>query len=730
MNRSNITIYKSKKLSKSLVDRTKRMIIDNIDAFLENLPSSDFQKIEFLNYQYIKNDFHIEIKLDYNQDLFSLSSYAPNILYAKIETFNDEELQKPCYYFVDKIEWRARQTCKLYLTLDVLNTYKVEEDFTLAPESLIKREHKNRLVKRDLRDLQEIEYARKIDEVDENLSPILYKTTESYVADSNHSQMDWFLIYRNQEDTTASIDNPVLCYLCGSKPLTLTSPQPQEHGEIHAYDLLKGYFYVIESSYNFKRPNGTYIRSDTNGRVYSFCRNANNKITLFEFQLVTGSFLYSETSSYLTSTEELDYIQCVTANIKVGYSKGLIKTMNFSSGGDPYVIFDAEGGVGNDIQIDSIDSVDRTDSKLLKIIKLPYAPTTNPKIDYNWKVASYKVGNKTTTLLQLNNLNTTFLNEIESPVSPIKALHLNSLPNKYHNRNDDYESKLYSSEFYYMKAVYDSFDYVFNLENYRLSQTDQLLRDTKLKINFNVTSTINSRFLFSYPQFEAGNFNVEDYSAIMPVTRNNEITLYNNSYFNYIRTGYNYDVKNKIPKNAINIINTPEYTGDIVTSIIQTGKNLLNTVSNAIAMEREIKRKKIEYQSERTTTSGSDDIDLMSVYSKNRLSLIQYECSEKVKALVSNLFFFNGYASNRMLGSGTINQNSRAWFNYIKADISFSNFFKVTSEEIKTEIIRLWSEGVTFFHRNLKENSTTEYIYDFEQVKENAETNIETIVVG
>ena len=41
------------------------------------------------------------------------------------------------------------------------------------------------------------------------------------------------------------------------------------------------------------------------------------------------------------------------------------------------------------------------------------------------------------------------------------------------------------------------------------------------------------------------NYSLEDYDNIVAVARNNEEVLYSSQYLNYVRTGYNYDVKAK-----------------------------------------------------------------------------------------------------------------------------------------------------------------------------------------
>lgn len=118
-------------------------------------------------------------------------------------------------------------------------------------------------------------------------------------------------------------------------------------------------------------------------------------------------------------------------------------------------------------------------------------------------------------------------------------------------RNLNAESKLFSSEFRMPMFIYDSFTKGFAPEQFKPEggiYTDYW----SLPITYKQTNTINSNFLFdlgykeltqSNPRINLDYKKFDNYEQILAVKRNNEETLYNSDYLNYMRTGYNYDKK-------------------------------------------------------------------------------------------------------------------------------------------------------------------------------------------
>ena len=286
------------------------------------------------------------------------------------------------------------------------------------------------------------------------------------------------------------------------------------------------------------------------------------------------------------------------------------------------------------------------------------------------------------------------------------------------DRDDRYESKLYHSEFYKPKIVYDTFNKSFDLE--KVSRTSS--KSKYLQILFTPSKVFNSSFMMTFPEYETPGANEEDYNNILISNRNNEIPIYTNSYINYVRTGYNYDVKNKNQKNIMNWVGTGINAVGAVASaatgntfgVAQFGQNMASSIvgniSGNIEAGRNIERKLAEAQAQATSVSNCDDIDLLQAYSGNKAKLMEYKVNNKSRGDLCDLFYYTGYKTDNMKIPNTDN---RYWFNYVQAE----PVFKSTSvyNEFLEDIKARYRKGVTIYHNHNNE-------YDLDQEKENWET--------
>ena len=386
---------------------------------------------------------------------------------------------------------------------------------------------------------------------------------------------------------------------------------------------------------------------------------------------------------------------------------------------DPEINLPQEG------HIKPISQIDRTDNKLIKIIKLPYSPssfTYGDTLEYDRSTWVY---NTTEGLLQLIDLNIKFDNVFKANVNPFKELVINLPEIEYTEPRDDYyESKLYSSELYMPKFIYDSFNLNFELQNMATVPTE-------FNVDFTTTSTINSTFMFTFPEYEL-KYSDQDYDNILIVRRNNEITLYNSAYINYIKTGYNYDVKNKNIQSTQGWISAGLQIAGSVISFLAAGATgglsavaaiglatsatvtIANNISNDVKAERSIQQKLEEARNQATSVSGSDDIDLLTKYSNNKAKLAIYKASDNIMKHAADLFYYCGYAANRQ---DIPNTTSRYWFNYIQCEPVFNeeetSIYKNYLDDIKAR----YNAGITVYHAH---NNT----YDWGQTHENWEINL------
>ena len=117
--------------------------------------------------------------------------------------------------------------------------------------------------------------------------------------------------------------------------------------------------------------------------------------------------------------------------------------------------------------------------------------------------------------------------------------------------NIDLESKLYSSEFYDYAYYYDTDKQPIRLEDI---STDML--NCSINISYNTTSTMNSDKQF-YFNVNNGTYNeMQPYEMYLNCARSTEKMILNDSYADYIKNGYNYDLWNQKRQEWIATVNT------------------------------------------------------------------------------------------------------------------------------------------------------------------------------
>lgn len=555
---------------------------------------------------------------------------------------------------------------------------------------------------------------RLIDRQDEGITPILYNTPgDEKTILNNDDDKKWYLIYMSDPD----VENAVRCFICSDldivcdvgTPENVIAPKDLDYNKIYrAYDESGG------NTLTFTSDAGTvYNAADNDYAPMFFYKIDANKIAVTTaVRAASGGTYYYAFPSWET-TQFLHLTQGSVSRLKV---YNLIPGSQ-STSYDSLLPIDVAGGY---YSVDNITKIDRTNNNLIKIIELPYCPFTEEITDGIYKLDSskYKFADN---MIELKDLNTTFENKFNIGKDIIHNCYLTRYPTVGEGRNAYFESKLYNSSFFYDKFVYDSFNHVFALENIDPSESLQ-----GINMTFKPTNTINSRFIFAFDTWL--NDSTQDYDNIVSVSRNNEITLYNSEYINYIKNGYNYDKKVKDRQATQNWLNVAANIGGAVISGIAslgTGglslaatamfavnavTQLTNAISTTINNEAAIQNKLDNYRNQATTVAGSDDIDLLNYYTNdNKAKLVEYFPSNNVHKLLEDLFYYTGYSCNEQK---VPNIDNRYWFNYVQCDAVFNNMNKyaIYADDIKARL----KTGVTIYHCNNGE-------YDFNQTHENPE---------
>lgn len=602
-------------------------------------------------------------------------------------------------------------------------------------------------------------YVRKIDLLSEGIqAPKYHNELEDVEIHDNYDE-DWYLVYKNKNDIdpdNPEKPNPVECFLVPGNPLKINI-YDKSGDYLTVGDLEAGkYYYCCDyaNPADLTDENGSvvaqvfeYIKSspaqgnipsvNIHNRWGALIYLENGKITVSQLSwMINGRYVTKTVESTRKGLTEVHFgiPSCV-------YHRSTTKTKDLEvAAGYDSLTWTFGGAITTDIYDINDSAWDRTDPKLIKIIKLPYIPTEISVEDsdegkfvrinsldweFNNDTHALKLYTRTQKLEKEFNIK-----EQYNPFEALNKLNINLSTNAL--RDDNNESKLYHSDFYQPKFVYDSFGLSFNLEAVNSSK---YLLDNAFNLKYNVTTTMNSRFLFSFPQY-VSSLASQDYNNIVCVARNNEIPLYTSAYLNYVRTGYNYDVKNKQNALAKGVATTVVSAaggailgavkgsgggpvGIAVGAAIGLATGIISTAASQAQAENNINQKLEEAQNQAVSVAGSDDIDILTAYSNNRAKMVTYKCSDTMKSLLSDLFYYCGYIENIM---SKPNMNSRYWFNYIQceADIEMpGNFNRDVLDNIKQKYL----EGVTVMHvhRDLAGQNPQ---WDLDQEKENWEVSI------
>lgn len=377
------------------------------------------------------------------------------------------------------------------------------------------------------------------------------------------------------------------------------------------------------------------------------------------------------------------------------------------------------------------NSIDKTLSTNIKIINIPYSPTPF-SVDLNeiFTFDSCWTYNSGDGKLKLTDFSKRFSNIIQTDYPSIIGKFISSINEDISNdiSRNLLDPKLLHSDYFRPKFVYDSFTKIFPLE-----QIDFELSDKSLYFNFNfiMSRNIVSKFLFKFEQF-AYKFSKEDYEDIVAVSRNNEEVLYNSQYLDYIRTGYNYDLKAKektevasgigIALNVAGLIasigigaatGNPIAIGSAVASGIGLASQLVGYAKTTAQNEENIQKKLQETQMQAISVINADDYDLLYAYSQNKAKICEYEVSPRMKKVLDDLFFYCGYVINEQ---GKPNVNTRRSFNFVQASLMVNHTNNLPNE-IVDDIKEKFEQGVTFLHYSFNK-------FDFNQDKENIERSI------
>ena len=684
----------------------RNALVDHIDRYLNN-----FAKLTYArdNFQEVQLGLDINIKIDLGQ------YYVGHSIGNYVSIDQDGKIW---YYFVMSAQWKAKNTVELSLSIDSVNTFN--GDFTFTKKTHIIRQHKNRFSNLSTLEPGTNVLYNVIDDVDEGINgAVQYKASDQIIYSGNvYLNQKWYLVYTSiAEEGSDGIE--VTLYPETKVPVVATNPDV-----ITPNLLTTGQKYYM-SQYN--NPNTASFMFNNTG--YTLGQNYNDTtIIALEYtkqsstQISMLALVKNSTGQIslvdLGTTTQFSYINCVYFNQsgQQVYSLAEISAMpeyRYSYTPTPGITY-----------CEDISSVDRTDSKLVKIIELPYCPA-----DFSWRddlqiivprdwavVVDTSTGKHYLRPDLKAEFGTTILANKELELTQTVTLteeQLLSMSELAYKRDVLLrDPKLLHSSLYTYKLVYDSYSLPIAYE--KITQTNTIFdKAGKYDVYFKPSNTINSNLGFKINFKDASYKSAEDYGEYLIATRNNESPIYNSSYINYLRTGYNYDRKAQTAQNtqtwiaagvqlvggiaaAISGISTGGLGTVAGISLITSGiATLSGAITSSVNSERAIQSKLAELRAQATSISTSDDLNLLNWYNGNKLHIMRYQVSPKVLNLMNDAFYYYGYADDKY---DIPRFKTRFWFNYIQCEPKFEEENTSIYQNYLADIKARYAAGVTVYH--------------------------------
>ncbi len=364
--------------------------------------------------------------------------------------------------------------------------------------------------------------------------------------------------------------------------------------------------------------------------------------------------------------------------------------------------------------------IDRTALGLKKAIALPYRPFDRDASGY-LPEGCFVVAGK--ILLARDDLESTI--EFTPKGRDLRLPYMTAKPTEATDGKAtalQLEPKVYSSEFRFAKIVYDSFSIVLKGEESYFNTNLSEIGNDKVVFKFFASPSMVSEFdfsLYSWPGYSAAEFILspiwgEDYPLHLIINRNNETPVYTSGYLDYLRTGYNYDLKSQavqlgmqglgIAISAINAgvgIAATFATGGLaapyaVSAATGFASSIANIGKTAAENQRGNAQRLKELQAQGASVAGNSDFAVSKRYTKNRVSLETYSVEPRLINAARSFFYLKGYATDEIKAPTC---HSRAHFDLVECDPVFqpealSLFPKWMLDMIADDL----RQGVTFMH--------------------------------
>ena len=535
--------------------------IEDIESYLKTLPSTA-KREEWNNLNYLKLGMNLTIRLPLNQ----VHQIENTCNYAIIEQDNNTY-----YYFVVNARWVAKKTVELVLTLDTVQTFFPRLKW--SDKTQIIRETQDRLVK-----LNTNYYLRKIDKYNEGFNPAkVQKVNETTINSAIGGK--WYLVYMSNPATTQDkTGNPMFMGLLGTTSYKIANAGTGTNDITITLEDDKIYM-ITDSSVGEGASITFSYDAAALTRTIKFGETSSNKtVRAVKFGRKYFASGYKDYKLWYTG-DTYPYSFSEETNIGGGQTPATVVLHNIRTiHVVPYTDYYASM-----TSIDKMDALpatqvnagtfpalsttpyrdfDNSNSRLSKIIELPYAPvsiTKNADGTYNFDGCTFNYGYN---IMQVNIDRLSTSVKEDTRLQDLLYITITN-PTPTDKPNINLESKLYSSEFYDYAYYYDT-----DKQPIRLEDISTNMLNCSINIYYNTTTTMNSDKQFYFAMHNATYNEMQPYEMYLNCARSTEKMILNDSYAEYIKNGYNYDLWNQKRQEKI-------ATTNAIISGIQAGVGIL-----------------------------------------------------------------------------------------------------------------------------------------------------------
>ena len=719
--------------------------------------------LSFLACAPFKLEPELEIKLEMDS-AFAIPVNVEDYDYAIVQADGGAGRTNKLPYFIDKIDRVSDQVVRVRLLFDELNFMSAIGSADgiasfLSDRTRVTREHKDRFAKSKTGK----SYLPIIDRFPEGISGNFHRTSKEAIELSENVKtgkgFDWTAFYFS-DGTDAS--SPISSFLVADEPLFQKTLKAGEDtlsvNQSTGYPNSSSVYFCLCEAYSTKVAFNQL--SSQNTRVVTLGETAQidgrDCIVLaarvwYDYKSATstsGAYLYKlwyDKNGLFVKEEQVGGIENLLNNITAPKCARVFSGTSARPTSMAAILRlpTLESFFKKDMDdLDRIvaeSDIDRTALGLKKAICLPYRPFDRDDAGY-LPEGCFVVAGK--ILLASASLESTI-----SFTPKGRELYLPNMSAKPTEATDgkatalQLEPKVFSSEFRFSKLVYDSFSIVLKGEDCYFNTNLSEIGNDKIVFKFFASPSMVSEFdltLYSWPGYSAEEFILspvwsEDYPLHLIINRNNETPVYTSAYLDYLRTGYNYDLKSQavqlgmqglgIAISAINAgvgIAATFATGGLaapyaVSAATGFASSIANIGKTAAENQRGNAQRLKELQAQGASVAGNSDFAVSKRYTKNRVSLETYSVEPRLIDSARAFFYLKGYATDEIKAPSC---HSRAHFDFIECEPVFQpealSLFPKWMLELIADDLR---QGVTVMHPVNGE-------YDIAQTSSNYELSV------